>query len=138
METISQRLVRDVYSEGAQIHMCAVAAIEIALWDIIGKACNQPIYNLWGGQCHEKLRVYANGWYRGPRTPESFGAKAKQVAARGYTALKFDPFGSSLALAFALRFRPLGRHHPGGARCGRTVRRSVDRSALPLQRAHRD
>ena len=77
VETISQRLIRDVYTDGAQIHMCAVAAIEIALWDIIGKACNQPIYNLWGGRCHEKLRAYANGWYRGPRTPESFAAKAK-------------------------------------------------------------
>ncbi len=95
VEIISQRLIRDVYSEGAQIHMCAVAAIEIACWDIIGKACGQPIYNLWGGRCHEKLRAYANGWYRGPRTPESFHEKAKLVAARGYTALKFDPFGSA-------------------------------------------
>jgi galactonate dehydratase len=95
VETISQKLIRDVYSEGAQIHMCAVAAIEIACWDIIGKACNQPIYNLWGGRCHEKLRAYANGWYRGPRTPESFAEKARQVAARGYTALKFDPFGNN-------------------------------------------
>lgn len=95
IEIISQRLIRDVYSEGAQIHMCAVAAIEIACWDIIGKACNQPVYNLWGGRCHEKLRAYANGWYRGPRTPESFSEKAKKVAARGYTALKFDPFGDN-------------------------------------------
>jgi len=95
VEIISQRLIRDVYSEGAQLHMCAVAAIEIACWDIIGKACNQPIYNLWGGRCHEKLRAYANGWYRGARTPENFGEKAKLVAARGYTALKFDPFGNN-------------------------------------------
>src|SRR6266404_704183 len=94
-EIISQRLIRDVYSEGAQIHNCAAAAIEIACWDIIGKACNQPIYNLWGGRCHEKLRAYANGWYRGPRTPESFAEKARGVAARGYTALKFDPFGNN-------------------------------------------
>jgi galactonate dehydratase len=95
VEIISQRLIRDVYSEGAQIHMCAAAAIEIACWDIIGKATKQPIYNLWGGRCHEKLRAYANGWYRGPRTPESFAEKAKAVAKRGYTALKFDPFGSA-------------------------------------------
>ncbi|HVT92662.1 MAG TPA: mandelate racemase/muconate lactonizing enzyme family protein [Bryobacteraceae bacterium] len=95
VETITQKMVRDVYSFGAQIHMCAVAAVEIACWDIIGKACNQPIYNLWGGRCHEKLRAYANGWYRGPRTPEDFAARAKVVAARGYTALKFDPFGSA-------------------------------------------
>ena len=93
IEAISQRLIRDVFTDGAQIHMCAVAAIEIACWDIIGKACGQPVYNLLGGRCREKLRAYANGWYRGPRTPESFAAKAKDAAARGYTALKFDPFG---------------------------------------------
>jgi len=77
VETISQRLVRDVYSEGAQIHMCAVAAIEIALWDII--PVGRPVPRKTARLC----------------TPESFGAKAKQVAARGYTALQFDPFGSS-------------------------------------------
>jgi galactonate dehydratase len=95
IEMISQRLIRDLTSEGAQIHMSAVAAIEIACWDIIGKVCNQPLYNLWGGRCHEKLRAYANGWYRGPRTPENFAAKARTVVKRGYTALKFDPFGDN-------------------------------------------
>ena len=95
IETISQRMIRDVYSYGAQIHMCAVAAVEMACWDIVGKVCQQPVYNLWGGRCHEKLRAYANGWYRGPRTPEDFAAKARLVAARGYTALKFDPFGAN-------------------------------------------
>ena len=95
VEIVSQKLLRDPYSEGAQIHNSAVASIEIALWDIIGKATNQPIYNLWGGRCHQKLRAYANGWYRGPRKPEFFAEKAKQVAGRGYTALKFDPFGSA-------------------------------------------
>lgn len=95
VEMISQRMIRDLTSEGAQIHMSAVAAVEIACWDIIGKVCNQPLYNLWGGACHRKLRAYANGWYRGPRTPESFATKAKAVIARGYTALKFDPFGDN-------------------------------------------
>jgi galactonate dehydratase len=95
VEILSQRLTRDLVTDGAQIHMSAVAAIEIACWDIIGKACGQPVYNLWGGRCHQRLRAYANGWYRGPRTPESFAAKARQVAQRGYTALKFDPFGTN-------------------------------------------
>lgn len=95
VEIVSQKLIRDVYTEGGQVQMCAVAAIEIALWDIIGKATGQPIYNLWGGRCHQRLRAYANGWYRGPRTPESFAGKAKLVAGRGYTAMKFDPFGDN-------------------------------------------
>ncbi len=104
VEVISQKLLRDVYSDGAQIHNSAVAAIEIALWDIIGKATNQPIYNLWGGRCHQKLRAYANGWYRGPRKPEMFAEKAKIVAARGYTALKFDPFGSAWRMVSRAEF----------------------------------
>lgn len=95
IETLVGRLVRDVYTDGAQIHMAAVAAIEMACWDIIGKALNQPIHNLLGGRCRDRLRVYANGWYRGPRTPESFAEKAREVVRRGYTALKFDPFGAN-------------------------------------------
>lgn len=95
IEVILQKLVRDVYSEGGQVHSSAVAAIEVACWDIIGKALNQPIYNLLGGRCHEKVRAYANGWYRGPRTPENFHECAKEVVRRGYTALKFDPFGAA-------------------------------------------
>ncbi len=95
IEIIVQKMVRDVYSEGGQIHRNAVAAIEVACWDIVGKALKQPIYNLLGGRCHERVRAYANGWYRGPRDPESFAAKAKEVVARGYTALKLDPFGAN-------------------------------------------
>lgn len=94
-EILVQKLWRDLFSEGGQVHGCAISAIEIACWDIKGKALKQPVYNLLGGRCHDKLRVYANGWYRGPRTPESFAAKAKEVVKRGYTALKFDPFGSN-------------------------------------------
>ena len=93
VETIYQRMVRDVYSEGGQIHMNAVAAVETACWDIIGKATGRPIYDLIGGQCHERLLAYANGWYAGPRTPESFAERARVVVDRGYKALKFDPFG---------------------------------------------
>lgn len=95
VETLSQKLLRDPYSDGGHIHNSAVAAIEFACWDIIGKVTNQPVYNLWGGRCHQKLRAYANGWYRGERKPEMFAGKARQVAARGYTAMKFDPFGSA-------------------------------------------
>jgi galactonate dehydratase len=84
-----------VYSDGGQIQGAALAGIEYACWDIMGKATNQPVYKLIGGKCQEKLRVYANGWYRGERTPENFYEKAKLVKDKGYTALKFDPFGSA-------------------------------------------
>lgn len=95
VETLSLRLFRDVYSDGGQIQGSALAAIETACWDIMGKVTGQPLYKLLGGRCHDRLRVYANGWYRGPRTPESFAEKARMVKERGYTALKFDPFGNA-------------------------------------------
>ncbi len=95
IETILQRMSRDLYTEGGQIHMNAVAAIEVACWDIIGKSLGRPIYDLIGGRYHESLHTYANGWYAGPRTPESFAERAQMVMDKGYRALKFDPFGAA-------------------------------------------
>src|SRR5215212_5130283 len=95
VETIALRMLRDVYSDGGQIQGSAMAAIESACWDIMGKATGQPLHNLIGGRCRDSLRCYANGWYRGPRTPESFHEKARAVVERGHTALKFDPFGAA-------------------------------------------
>jgi len=95
VETIYQRMTRDLYSDGGQIHGNAVAAIEEACWDIIGKVTGRPVYDLLGGRYHEDLPAYANGWYVGPRTPESFAERAAEVVSRGYSALKFDPFGSA-------------------------------------------
>ena len=95
IETIYQRMSRDLYSDGGQIHMNAVAAIEIACWDIIGKDLGKPICDLLGGQYHERLPVYANGWYQGERHPGMFAEKAREVVGRGYKALKFDPFGAA-------------------------------------------
>ncbi len=95
IDLIHQRMWRDVYTDGGQVHGCAVSAIELACWDIMGKALGKPVCDLLGGRCHEKLRVYANGWYQGERTPEAFAEAAKRVVERGYTALKFDPFGAA-------------------------------------------
>jgi len=93
IEMLVLRLSRNVFADGGQIKMCAISALEIACWDIIGKALGQPIYNLLGGLCRDRIRAYANGWYRCPRTPEDFARKAKEVVQLGYTAMKFDPFG---------------------------------------------
>lgn len=40
----------------------AISAIEIAMWDIVGKATGQPVWRLLGGAYRDRLRVYANGW----------------------------------------------------------------------------
>ncbi|MCS5642391.1 MAG: mandelate racemase/muconate lactonizing enzyme family protein [Dehalococcoidia bacterium] len=73
----------------------AMAGIEMACWDILGKSLGVPVYTLLGGKVRDNVRVYANGWYSGERTPEGFAEKASEVVAKGYTALKFDPFGDA-------------------------------------------
>jgi galactonate dehydratase len=75
---------------GAMDFYSALSGIEQALWDIVGKALNTPVYNLLGGACRDRIRVYANGW--GGRTPEEMGRRARELVDRGFTAMKFDPF----------------------------------------------
>ena len=93
-EDLYQRLFRDDYGRAGEIVATGISVIEIACWDIVGKALNQPVYRLLGGACRDKIKAYANGWYRVERTPEEFHAAAKRVLEKGYRALKFDPFGA--------------------------------------------
>jgi galactonate dehydratase len=76
---------------GAMDLYCAISGLEQALWDIVGKATGQPVYNLLGGAFRTRIRVYANGW-AGDRDPDAVAAQARAVVDRGFTALKFDPF----------------------------------------------
>ncbi len=69
----------------------AISGIEQALWDVVGKATEQPVHNLLGGAFRTKIRVYANGW-AGDRDPDQVAVQARAVVDKGFTALKFDPF----------------------------------------------
>lgn len=70
---------------------CAISGIEQAMWDIVGKSCKQPVYNLLGGRYRDKIRVYANGWSYGMKEPDDYARAAESVVKQGFTALKFDP-----------------------------------------------
>ncbi len=77
---------------GGPVVYGAMSAIDIALWDIKGKALGVPVYEMLGGRCHDKLWVYANDWYAGCNSPESYAEAAQKVVADGFTAMKYDPF----------------------------------------------
>jgi len=70
----------------------AISGIDIALWDIKGKALGRPIWDLLGGKFRDSVRLYANGWFMGCNTPDEFAAAAKKVVASGHEAMKLDPF----------------------------------------------
>jgi len=87
------RMFRDAYWGAGAILSGALSAIDGALWDIKGKAMGVPVYQLLGGKFRDKIRVYANRWFFGAKTPEQLAERAKATVSQGYTALKWDPFG---------------------------------------------
>ena len=92
IERVVARLIRDQYQGGSTV-MTAISAVEVALWDILGKHRGLPVYKLLGERAHARLPAYANGWYGGATSPDEFAVRARDVVARGYRAMKFDPFG---------------------------------------------
>jgi galactonate dehydratase len=88
------KLYRDMHWLGqAGPLMCAISAVDIALWDIAGKRAGMPVYQLLGGAYRKKIELYANYWFlEGDGTAESYARQARAMAAAGFGACKFDPF----------------------------------------------
>jgi L-alanine-DL-glutamate epimerase-like enolase superfamily enzyme len=80
------------YGRGGAV-VQAMAGVDIALWDIKGKALKQPIVNLLGGAMREKMRVYSSNMFQ--FTIEETVARAKRAIDTGHTGVKFgwEPFG---------------------------------------------
>lgn len=94
IEDLANRMFRDEFWRGGVIAMSGMSAVEMACWDILGKVTHQPVYQLMGGACWDRLKAYANGWYQTEtRTPDEFARLAGEVVRKGYKALKVDPFG---------------------------------------------
>ena len=89
------RLWHKMYNARFANSSTGMTGIELACWDILGKSLGQPVWQLLGGKHHNQLRVYTNGWYQGPRDPAFFADAAAELVSRGYTAMKFDPFGGA-------------------------------------------
>ncbi len=70
--------------------MSAISGIESALWDITGQVAGVPIWQLLGGKFRDKIRIYNDCHAGETEIPEAYAAKAREVEARGFTAIKFD------------------------------------------------
>lgn len=106
-----EQLWRRVYGSGYALRpdislMGVLSGLEMACWDIIGKACDKPVYELLGGRVHEKLRSYTYLYPKEgdayPReddkdhvyvNPDRAAERALEYLAQGFTAVKFDPAG---------------------------------------------
>ena len=99
-----EKLWRQVYGSGYNLRpdvslMGVLSGLEMACWDIIGKAVEKPVYQLLGGKIHERLRSYT---YLYPREgdkadvymdPDLAAQRALDCVEQGFTAVKFDPAG---------------------------------------------
>ncbi len=86
IEDINQNFYRSVYFRGSVI-MSAISAIDIALWDIKGKALGVPVYELLGGKTREKIRVYASVMSKAVDA-ESLANSYRDLKSQGFTAAK--------------------------------------------------
>lgn len=103
-EVIWNKLYKTTFwaQNGGPVVFAAIGALDMALWDLKGKAYGVPVHELLGGACRDKLRCYAsqlqNGWEYGEDNyafqydPAGFAHAARKAVAEGYDAVKFDFF----------------------------------------------
>lgn len=103
-----EKLWRRVYGAGYNLRpdvslMGVLSGIEMACWDIIGKECGKPVYELLGGQVHERLRTYTYLYPESGDTNDDAtvykdadvaAQRALEYVGQGFTAVKFDPAGA--------------------------------------------
>src|SRR5438093_11033270 len=97
VERLAWNVQRAEYGRPGEVTQSALAAFDIACWDLMGQVLGVPVWKLLGGRFRDRVPAYANGWYQADRDPKSIATLARAVVERGYRALKLDPFGSASA-----------------------------------------
>ena len=88
IEHIWQDVFRGTFWRGGPVLLSALSGVDIALWDLKGKALNTPVYNLLGGACRDKMQVYC---HVGGKTPDELLANAEIKLKQGYKVLRICP-----------------------------------------------
>lgn len=95
VEKLRQRLYNDYHflHVPGPVQAMVIGAIEMACWDIMGKAAGQPVYNLLGGKVNDRIRSYTYIHYKWqpPAPPEEAAEAARHYVDQGFTAIKLDP-----------------------------------------------
>ena len=129
IEAFRHDCYRDAYWRGGPVLMSALAGVEIALWDIKGKALGVPVWQLLGGKVRDAVPIYVNGWFAPAKTPDEFAAKAAAVREHRFLGCKWDPFGKA--------WQQIGRRELESAmECVRKVSETVGQDVLLLIEGH--
>lgn len=129
IEAFRHDCYRDAYWRGGPVLMSALAGVEIALWDIKGKALGVPVWQLLGGKVRESVPIYVNGWFAPAKTPDEFAARAEEVRRCKFLGCKWDPFGKA--------WQQIGKRELDSAmECVRKVAAAVGEDVLLLIEGH--
>ena len=97
VERLTWNVQRAEYGRAGEVAQSALAAFDIACWDLMGQSLGVPIWKLLGGRVRERVPAYANAWYQTEREAAGLARLARDVVSRGYRAFKLDPFGAASA-----------------------------------------
>ena len=95
-----QELYRRAFYGGGAVLTSAISGVETAMWDIKGKALGVPVYEMLGGRVRDRVKLYANAWYRQGMSPEQMAAAAKDALKLGVQGMKFNPWGGREGIDF--------------------------------------
>jgi galactonate dehydratase len=95
VERLAWRVQWEEYGRVGEVTATALGMFDVACYDLMGQAMEQPVWRLLGGKMRERIPSYANGWYQGGHDPHTIAQAAKRVVERGYRGMKIDPFGAS-------------------------------------------
>lgn len=92
VDRLFEKMRRQRLFDGAQggHYVTALSGVEMALWDLAGRASGLPVYALLGGKFRDKIRIYADCHAGGDDSPQANADRAKEVVDMGFTAIKFD------------------------------------------------
>jgi len=86
-------MFRNAYWRPTFVVTSAMSGIDMALWDILGKSLNTPVYRLLGGAVRDRIKVYHNGWWFAANSTDDYVRLAeREVKEKGARAIKYDPF----------------------------------------------
>ncbi len=97
VERLAWNVQRAEYGRAGEVAQSALAAFDVASWDLMGQSLGVPVWKLLGGRFRDRVPAYANGWYQAEREAGAIARLARGVVERGYRALKLDPFGAASA-----------------------------------------
>jgi galactonate dehydratase len=105
VERLAWSIERLEYGRPSEHGQSALAAFDVASWDLIGQHLGVPVWQLLGGRFRDRVPAYANGWYQADYEPARIAELAMGVVARGYRAMKLDPFAAASVRLSAAKLR---------------------------------